>query len=605
MVDTLSIVHASISNTMAGAALAAPLEAATRAANTSVQALCRDACAQLDSTRDAPPEVQQTALEAVAAQVTDAQANLGAMRTQLESFCAQLTTASEHIQQLQDTSQTLDTQLRERIAEEAQLGDWLHTAALSPAVIRTLLHTPIDDDVHAWKRAVRALDAQLQCVRDDGAPGADAAALAEVRAVGEQAQRLAVARIRPHLLALVQPLRTSVATTMPILQFSVLLPHNQPLYHFLAAHAPRAAGEVQLAYANAARLYYETAFRRYVRELRRLLPRWTEATTTVAAAVRHAPPFPTERLQFAQAHTAAAPAVLAYMSEDGHFRASPEHLFHTLALVFTDTACSEYAFLARFFSAVGMRDAPDTLPPSAMLSLSADEAEEHSTHAAVTNETWRQVMEPAIAHFHEMCDAVLAVPALPLVELVVLATLLQSLLDTARARHCLAPELESVLMRPLLATWALIARALDAEVHALAALGVGRTTAPRSASLLEWWTAPADETPTDLAQRKEPIADTLQRVFHAYAATYTAVLRIHAPLEGTLSSGFARMRAELFRLADEYAAHARAHAPPADAPTPHALCTAVADAVRADARDTQADDEARRWTEHAARLSAP
>lgn len=590
---------------MAGAALAAPLEAATRAANTSVQALCRDACAKLDGTRDAGPDVQQSALEAVAAQVTDAQANLGTMRAQLESFCAQLMAASEHIQQLQDTSQTLEVQLRERVADEAQLGDWLHTAALSPVVIRTLLHTPIDEDVHAWKRAVRALDAQLRCVREDGAPGADAAALAEVRAVGEQAQRLAVARIRPHLLAVVQPLRTSVATTTPILQFSVLLPHNQPLYHFLAAHAPRTAGEVQLAYVNAARLYYETAFRRYVRELRRLLPRWTEATTTIVAALRHAPPFPVERLQFAQAHTAAAPAVLAYMSEDAHFRASPEHLFHTLALVFTDTACSEYAFLARFFSAVGMHDAPDTLPPSAMLSLSEDEAQEHSTHAAVTNETWRQVMEPAIAYFHEMCDAVLAVPSLPLVELVVLATLLQSLLDTARARHCLAPELESVLMRPLLATWALIARALDAEVHALAALGVGRATAPRAASLLEWWTAPADETPTDLAQRKEPVADALQRVFHAYAATLSAVLRIHAPLEGTLHSGFARMRTELFRLADEYAAYARMHPPPADAPTPHALCTAVADAVHADARDTHADDEARRWTEHAARLSAP
>ena len=589
---------------MAGDALAGPLVEATRAAQQSVHALCGEACARLEHAQSTASAERQPALEAIAAQVDDAKTNLGAMRQQLETYRAQLTTASEHIQQLQDTSKSLETQLHEQVTDEAQLSQWLRTAALSPSVVRTVLHTPIDEDVHAWVRAVRAIEAQLRLLNAAGVEGAPAGtAVAQVRAVAEQAKTQAVAKIRPHLLALLQPIRTSVATTLPILQFSVLLPHNQPLYQFLAAHAPRAAVEVQLAYVNAARLYYETAFRRYVRELKRILPRWHETTGSVAGAVRGAPSFPAERLQFARPHTASAPVVLAYMSEDAAFRAAPEHLFHTLALVFSDTACSEYAFLARFFSGVGMRDVHDTMPAESMLSLGASEAEEHASHAAVTHETWRQVMEPAIAHFHELREAVLATPNLPVAELLVTTSLTQALLDAARTRHCLAPELESAYMRHLLDTWPLIARAFDAEVGALKALSVGAPGAPRATSLLERWTAPAAETPTDLAQRKEGAAELLDRVNSAYVALYTACLHIHSAHEGTLTSGLTRLRAELFRLAREHKAYVQSHPTSASDPAaPKTLCHAVAQKLRAASHDTHATQEADAWAQLAEQL---
>lgn len=380
----------------------------------------------------------------------------------------------------------------------------------------------------------------------------------------------------------------------------MLLPHNQRLYQFLATHAPRAAIEVQLAYVNAARLYYDAAFRRYVRELKRILPRWHETTGLVAGAVRGTPSFPADRLQFAQPDTASVPVVLAYMSEDHAFRAAPEHLFHTLALVFSDTACSEYAFLARFFSGAGMQQARDTMPSNSMLSLAPEEAAEHAVHAAITHETWRQVMEPAITYFHELREAVLRMPNVPLLGLLTTATLAQSLIDLARMRHVLAPELESTYMRHVLATWPLIARALDAEVGALKALAVGSRDLSRSASLLERWTTTGSDTATDLAQRGEPAHVLLERLFSTYVTLYTACIQIQSAMEGTLASGLARMRTELFRLAHEYHAYVQRQ-PHAAAVPSYTLCMAVAEKLRT-TTDTHAQQEAAQWSQEAKRL---
>ena len=293
----------------------------------------------------------------------------------------------------------------------------------------------------------------------------------------------AIGKIYPYLVRLFEPIRTSVTTTLPILQSSVLLPHNQPLYQFLAMHAPRVAIEVQLAYINAARLYYETAFRRYVRELRRILQRWIEPASLVASAHKHPDAqYAAERQQYARPLTDVA-AVLACQSEDVNFRASPEHLFHTLALVFLDTACTEYAFLARFFAGTEMRhDVYDAsgVPTYNLLSLSPEEERLHES--IVTRESWLQVMEPAISYFSEFHDAVLTMPSAPVLQHLTISNLTQSLLRVAQSRRCLIPELESVLMRHVLETWPLVAKGLDAEVDALKAVAVGArlSAAPRS-----------------------------------------------------------------------------------------------------------------------------
>jgi len=53
---------------------------------------------------------------------------------------------------------------------------------------------------------------------------------------------------------------------MQVIQTSVLLKYA-PLFAFLQRQAPAVATELQRAYVGAARVYYETGFRRYARSL--------------------------------------------------------------------------------------------------------------------------------------------------------------------------------------------------------------------------------------------------------------------------------------------------------------------------------------------------
>jgi vacuolar protein sorting-associated protein 52 len=53
---------------------------------------------------------------------------------------------------------------------------------------------------------------------------------------------------------------------MQVIQTSVLLKYS-PLYAFLQRHASNVAHELQRSYVGAARMYYETGFRRYARSL--------------------------------------------------------------------------------------------------------------------------------------------------------------------------------------------------------------------------------------------------------------------------------------------------------------------------------------------------
>ena len=65
---------------------------------------------------------------------------------------------------------------------------------------------------------------------------------------------------------MLQPIRTSMTTNMQVMQTSILLKYR-PLYAFLQRHAANVASEVQRAYVGAARTYFETGFRRYIRSL--------------------------------------------------------------------------------------------------------------------------------------------------------------------------------------------------------------------------------------------------------------------------------------------------------------------------------------------------
>jgi hypothetical protein len=76
----------------------------------------------------------------------------------------------------------------------------------------------------------------------------------------------AATKLRAFFLALLQPIRASMTTNMHVIQTTVLLKYR-PLYAFLLRRAANVATEIQKAYIAAARTYYETGFRRYMRSL--------------------------------------------------------------------------------------------------------------------------------------------------------------------------------------------------------------------------------------------------------------------------------------------------------------------------------------------------
>ena len=76
----------------------------------------------------------------------------------------------------------------------------------------------------------------------------------------------AATKLRAFFLALFQPIRKSVTTNTQVMQTSVFLKYSS-LFAFLQRQASDVAQEVQRSYIGAARMYYETGFRRYARSL--------------------------------------------------------------------------------------------------------------------------------------------------------------------------------------------------------------------------------------------------------------------------------------------------------------------------------------------------
>ncbi|KAF8076542.1 hypothetical protein FPV67DRAFT_421563 [Lyophyllum atratum] len=101
---------------------------------------------------------------------------------------------------------------------------------------------------------------------------------------------------------------------MQVIQTSVLLKYNG-LFAFLQRQAPNVAHEVQRSYIGAARVYYETGFRRYARSLGWIKARSVEKHEPIVTSERENDlQIDLERLGYAKIE---GPGVtLAYMADD-------------------------------------------------------------------------------------------------------------------------------------------------------------------------------------------------------------------------------------------------------------------------------------------------
>ncbi|GAA5833953.1 hypothetical protein JCM9279_004171 [Rhodotorula babjevae] len=301
----------------------------------------------------------------------------------LSTFQADLSAVSGHISELQGRSKSIEARLKARKAVERSLNPFLSSITISPSLISTIIDTDVND---AWIPAVRELDAKLGAIR--GGARVDSR-----RTLDEAAEALRVAassKILSHLVSLLKPYTLSLST--PLSTLHAHLTAYKPLFDFLRRHAARQAHEFQKAYAQTARWYLETGFRRYIRALEKVRTAHAAVpaepigsvvgvadalallqqrkTTSPAGRAAMAGPTPTSvALDNAQVGSSKPGGIiLAHSVNDRSFHPPPEALFRSASLVLADNASAEHAFLASFF---GHHSSLALEPPAVSSSSSA------------------------------------------------------------------------------------------------------------------------------------------------------------------------------------------------------------------------------------------
>ena len=229
---------------------------------------------------------------------------LDSLESFLSTFQNDLSSVSGQISNLQSRSRDIESRLKSRRVRifslsfskdpgtsnvcrwpqkiEKPLASLISGLTLPPTLITTILDTDVDE---LWIPAVADLERRLEALKMRGRvraardlgevaeglrivvrPISPATLLIRVSINRDGSMLQAATKLRAFFLVLLQPIRASMTTNMHVIQTTVFLKYR-PLYAFLLRNAANVATEVQKAYVAAARTYYETGFRRYMRSL--------------------------------------------------------------------------------------------------------------------------------------------------------------------------------------------------------------------------------------------------------------------------------------------------------------------------------------------------
>ncbi|KAK0191124.1 vacuolar sorting protein [Armillaria mellea] len=337
----------------------------------------------------------------------------------LSTFQKDLSAVSGQISELQDRSKDIDNRLKSRRKIEKPLSSLIADIAIPPSITTVILDT------------------------DVGEPWIDIIDNFERRDVGEVAEGLrivAASKTRAFFLALFQPIQKSVTTNMQVIQTSVILKYRS-LFAFLQRQAPDVAHEVQRSYVGAARVYYETGFRRYARSLGWVKARSAQKSEPITSSEQKTTSIDLERLSVR--------VTLAYMADDKTYTEPIEALLRSLLLVFMDNATAEYTFVKTFFpvqtslphlnlehtlspalsptdnnsyagSEFGGLRTP--VPPSISAQLASLKEEQ-----AATDAIWKQVFDPVLEYVQTFVRSALE----PVPSIIPLLTMIRLIEDVA------------------------------------------------------------------------------------------------------------------------------------------------------------------------------
>ncbi|KII95248.1 hypothetical protein PLICRDRAFT_169917 [Plicaturopsis crispa FD-325 SS-3] len=422
---------------------------------------------------------------------------LDSLESFLSTFQKDLSAVSGQISELQDRSKDIDNRLKSRRKIEKPLANLLSDITIPPSLATLILDSEVGEP---WITAIADFERHLDICKARSRVKA-------ARDLGEVAEGLrivAATKLRAFFLALVQPIRRSVTTNMQVIQTSVLVKYR-PLFAFLQRQAAPVAQEVQRAYVGAARVYYETGFRRYARSLGWIKARTQEKLGSITAAVGEKQDEEVDMQRLALAKIDGPGVTLAYMADDKAHKEPVEALLRSLLLVLMDNATAEYTFVTTFFPyepsatpsskdpgllspdksnlagrrfsagsemseytprprADSMRSTSGNLPEPA---LSAKQAQ------AILDATWKQIMDPVLEYVQTFVQGVLD-PIPPVIPLLVMIRLTEDVMNEVQKRGC--SPLESYIFGMRLQMWPVFQKAMSENVDALKKLAEGTST---------------------------------------------------------------------------------------------------------------------------------
>ncbi|PFH51402.1 hypothetical protein AMATHDRAFT_74956 [Amanita thiersii Skay4041] len=416
---------------------------------------------------------------------------LDSLESFLSTFQKDLQAVSGQISELQDRSKDIESRLKSRRRIERPLSNLIIDITISPQLATLILDTEVGEP---WIPAIGEFERRLVMiqtrVRVKGA-----------RDLGDvlEGLRIVVAtKLRAFFLGLFQPIRSSVTTNMQVIQTSVLLKYNT-LFAFLQRQAPEVAQEVQRSYTGAARLYYETGFRRYIRSLGYIKTRIVDKFDTIVSNDSQMDmEVDMGRLAYAKID---GPAItLSYMADDKTHKEPIEALLRSLLLVFMDNATAEHKFVNVFFNVddnlvfgdlrsvvptVSTPLSPDRVSftddktneeseigdyPDKISNLKMQSPASARKNQAALDIIWKQIMEPVLEYCQNFVKSLLE-PRPPVIPLLTMIRLVEDVIVEIQKRQC--PPVETYVLTLRLQMWPAFQNLMSENVDALKRLAEG------------------------------------------------------------------------------------------------------------------------------------
>ncbi|KAL1694430.1 Sac2 family-domain-containing protein [Schizophyllum commune] len=477
---------------------------------------------------------------------------LDTLESFLSTFQKDLSAVSGQISELQDRSKDIENRLKSRRRIEKPLSNLVSDIIIPPPLATLILDTQPGEP---WIPAIEDFERRLVTSR----ARTRVKAARDLGDVMEGLKIAAATKLRAFFLSMFHPIRSSVTTNMQVIQTSVLLKYK-PLFGFLQRQVHDVANELQRAYVGAARVYYETGFRRYARSLGWVKARKVEKSELITSETNKEADLESKRLTYAKID---GPGVtLAYMADDKNFVEPLEALFRSLLLVFMDNATAEYTFISSFFineplQTVASPDSSSLFSPTLLsptqehASFGGSELGEKRRTASVSSfnmttpsfatamkedqaaadSIWKQVMDPVLEYCQAFVKGALE-PMPPVVPLLTMIRLTEDVVAEVQKRGC--PPVESYIFTLRLQLWPAFQKAMSDHVDALKKLAEGASAGyfSRAATITE---------------------DTLTAISKRYVSLFTSFVTLtEQEEEAMIFSNLLRLRQELSKLILRY-----------------------------------------------------